>query len=82
MGRCRRQGKPRRQEAALLSDLGGSLVAETEHLCYNMTMTNARVRRRAGMDPLPVRTGKMLRTYKYLLRPTPEQAEKLDFLLD
>jgi len=23
----------------------------------------------------------MLRTYKYLLRPTPEQAEKLDFLL-
>jgi hypothetical protein len=50
-------------------------------------MTDARYQRHAGgvfslKDRLPVRPGKMLRTYKYLLRPTPEQEEKLDFLLD
>jgi len=47
----------------------------TERLCYTAAMIQA-------WDHPPVRTGKRLRTYKYLLRPTQEQEQKLDFLLD
>jgi putative transposase len=53
-------------------------LTETEHLYYNVAMSDTRVQRPTLKDTLP----KMLRTYKYLLRPTQEQEQKLAFLLD